>query len=311
MTDLIDPNSKQKKTECLVGYPIKIVEIESNLIVGYTNLVVVIVGFILALLSNVLLIFGMWKTNQKLKISQKLFIYLSIIGIISNTNHFVRTWIQVFIDADSYFLTVQLLDYNSVTFSLSVLIFTIISYIRYFTIKHPIHPTSGGKVFGLVVAASLCRVFMIVFTTIDYSHFFIKTLLIVVEFLVLVLMYANVVLNVKSFLGLRQRTHRNQPNAISTPNQRSQARKRRSVLTLLIITFVYFITSLPLFVLEFQNLVKPPSRLLNFSLLELGVTLWLLNTGINSTVYIRRTKKLRHYYHRLFCTRGIVVEPQP
>jgi 7 transmembrane receptor (rhodopsin family). len=119
------------------------------------------------------------------------------------------------------------------------------------------------------------------------------------------------IVNVKSFLELKRRAYPilDKNDRTSDSNKCSPANKKASVVTLIILTFVYVATSLPLFVFWSYNLVNLPSNLLHYSFLEFSMSVWLLNASINPTVYILRTKRLRNYYHQFFTAKAQLKQP--
>jgi hypothetical protein len=94
MVQMINYSAKQEAIQCMIGHPVNVTNPEISLIINYTNFVLVNVEFISSLISNAMLFYGLWKTNRSLQTSQKLFMYLSIIDIITNANNMIRTWIQ-------------------------------------------------------------------------------------------------------------------------------------------------------------------------------------------------------------------------
>jgi len=83
--------------------------------------------------------------------------------------------------------------------------------------------------------------------------------------------------------------------------ERAQKQKREAHKTLVIITIFYIICSLPVSVTLFVMVICKKSKDFSYSQLYILLsTIWNLNAGINSTIYIVRSKELRQYFIRRF-----------
>ena len=73
---------------------------------------------------------------------------------------------------------------------------------------------------------------------------------------------------------------------------KSYNRKRKAVETLMIITFFYVVCSLPVVI----DMCINGSN--NKVIKNILYPVWMVNSGINATIYLLRTKELRQYYIR-------------
>ena len=83
--------------------------------------------------------------------------------------------------------------------------------------------------------------------------------------------------------------------------ERARKQKREALKTLTIITFFYVICFLPIGIILFVMVIGDKSQDFYYSqLYALLNNVWNLNAGLNSTIYIVRTKELRRYFNIRF-----------
>jgi len=313
-------------TQCLASVDLLEISEQSllNSIMTFT-----IFQFIFVLVSNTMLIIGLFKTNKSLPISQKLFIYLSLVDILTSVLNLVRK--TIFFAENPCQIINLLRDFIFLVVLLSSMFFLNICFLRYWSIKEPLKPVSNTTVYAVI---GLELTFFLI-SGVLLSYFLIakkekskKSFFVVLDAIGRCFVVAMIFVNFMSFRLLKRQTitifisEQSQTNECdqATPsnpediseNQTSiQRRKqsRKAVITLSILTACYLLCAVPVFIFTMA-----PKELTNNSatrrslLLEFLLLVWLSNTGINSIVYILRTKRLQSYFfRRLLCRRRQVA----
>ena len=284
-------------------------------------IVLTILQCVFALATNTMLIIGLFKTNNPLPISHKLFIYLSFIDIFVNILNLVKKLMYM---VETSCQTIDSLEYIcALTILFGVLVFLNICLLRYWSIKEPLKQIPNRTfhiVIGLELAFVLIITFLIFYSIIakeaELEKLFSYVLLIIVRIFAVGLL----IVNSMSFRLLKRQPIA--PVVTSTPNQlqsnqcdpptfnqenipdiSSQQRikqSRKAVITLFILIASNFLCTMPMLVVAslLNNLTS--NSAIRFLLLNYLKLVWMMNTGINSIIYMVRTKNLRLYFALLF-----------
>jgi len=327
-------------------------------------------------ISNLMLIYGLLRVSKgDLSISKKLFIYLSVVDLLSTISTLLPL---VFMTYNLPCMSIRMTYSAAATLEfLDLMVLDTICTLRYLSVKKPLLPISNEivyKVVGVEFAVFfVCLVAMIIRTALTESgQYFSYTQIVSTVVLTSFVMYA-VVINLLTKYGLRKISKNGHskkcctctlsgerigkmnndtdkmkyscklkimstqvstsslstlkrcsskqavPDLLengggqikfSSPAQnihleRAQKQKREAHKTLVIITIFYIICYLPATVNLFVMVIGKKSKDFYYSqLFALLNTIWNLNAGINSTIYIVRTRELRQYFNRCFHRRS-------
>ena len=263
------------------------------------NIIFYLATIIFILITNLMLIYGFYKTSRPFTIVTKLFIYLSIVDI-------ALTVIYVLFNVLTFFLgenikinfAIAWAVYYTIEF-VRLLVFWTISFLRFLSIFKPMFRAKTRTIYIILLledvvgllAASILLSFLL---SLEFNQFIsISTLLdlgLQIAFTVITLS-----LNVSSLIILRRSTKPKvqQKGDSMLSNQMAIKRKKMALNTLLMITTAQFICVIPISSLLFSSVnIKPH----NFSLFVSFQCVNLLNNGINSIIVILRTKNLRAFY---------------
>ena len=223
-----------------------------------TTVSIVITVFVI--LANSMLIFGLYKINKKLTLSNKLFVYLSFIDVLMVTASFVNSNLIHFIINPTcdmiFYLVTATITFNLLSFQ----IFWTISTIRYLSIKKPLLQIN---VWFVNLALLLEVLFAFVFgfchiLSVKMSSFF-NVIVLMCIFLFYALSFPFVItLNMKACYSLKlcQRRSKNwEIDSSGIDTSTTSKRKQEAAKTLVMISFSYSICNLPLLLLSIINTV--------------------------------------------------------
>ena len=257
------------------------------------------------IITNLALVIGLKKTNRKLTLSQKLYIYLSlnnsIVGLVSIPYMFNVFFL--FIDYCVF------LSFNRAmmmyTFGMSIGTFTVVSMLRNVAIRKPFYKVEEKTIYGVLVAWN-CETIMtglVIFFTYHPKHtsytLYCFSWLYIASYLLFEVL-AIVTLNLWS-----KRILTNQVPKLDEENQTEKIKRKRNqkaVGILKMLTIVYTVCTLPLsFYCYFGVLLlmyKGDERLLDtiHKLKRFIHIPFLLCSGSNALVYMLKDKKIRRYY---------------
>ena len=259
------------------------------------------VTYVFILISNLMLIYGFYKTSRPFTIITKLFIYLSLVdvswvscsvvdsGIVSNGLPLPRY----------YFIIIFASVYSIIV--LDQLILWTISFLRFLSIHKPMYRVNTRTVNKALVVEVFISFLIMTSAGFYLWDSTIDELLRVNSDVVMVLnftmMLTNLTLNMSSLIILRRSTNskaQQKGNSV-LGNQMVIKRKKMALNTLLLITFVQFVCTLPATCLSFIGL-EIIIKYSDLTVLVIGHCLLLTYLGLNSLIVIYRTKSLREYY---------------
>jgi len=293
------------KSQFSLGKNLDIMESSSP---GLTALSISITLYVM--MSNIMLIYGLYKTNRKLTLTKKLFVYLSCVDLILIIVSFIITTVIYYGNNLSYNIRFA---FTSISMSLGLLSFEIfwtISTIRYLSIKKPLL-----QINTLFVNLALTLEFLLVVLFGNFHFISTRqtnaTSLMVMNVLLTIVYTIGLpfvlTLNMKACSILRFCRKKVDNGNFSSSNGTDPIvkRKRKAAKTLFIISIFYLICNLPLILFTswktleeiLGNYVFSPQH---FKWMSYILWVMLVNTGVNATIYIIHSKKIRCYYKSKF-----------
>ena len=255
--------------------------------------------YLFILISNLMLIYGFHKTSRPFTIVTKLFTYLSMIDIILGSTTLFYC-VQSFLNIDlPCFVDLAVLAIMQFSNFLEIFIFGTISFLRYWSIRKPLHTVGIKSIFivfaieTIVCALLASTTFLITKLTADPGNMVTLYCLIPVTNLIAILFIIFV--NALSYKKLKSSKN---DSVFSKNIGNIQRRKRNSkaIICLLIITAFYVICLLPMMIISIFIIIELFSQNSGVYLMMVAQLLYISNSGINSLVVICRTKKLRMFY---------------
>ena len=259
---------------------------------------------IFILTTNLMLIYGFYKTSRPFTITTKLFIYLSMVDIAMILLRAFYTF-QSILNFEMPCLVVQVLIMSmEFSYIYGLTIFATISFLRYWSIKNPLQSISVSHiVFALIVQAIFCGVLTEIIIMMpdlkleprDRTKLF--YFLPLLQFLAVgFVMYVNI-MSYKILKSMKRKSGFSE-NIENTQRQKILSEANTC---LLYITVFYILCPLPMFILSLLSMVK--IHVLyglwdtwEIYLLTFAQLLFVSNTGINSLIVVLRTKILREFY---------------
>ena len=255
---------------------------------------------IFVLTTNLMLIYGFYKTSRPFTIITKLFIYLSVVDII-----YTIIAIKVYIFSRTEFVNHKLFPALAMAllisiFVLEMLIFWTISSLRFLSIYKPMYRVKSAKVY-IVLLIELLSSFLIAIAILWIYNLTIQVItitLIVSVVLQLVMLFMNLILNMSSLIILTRSTNMKtqQKGDCVLANQMSIMRKKKALNTLLLIILVHLICTIPLTLLYIDPRYIMKLFQNKFNVFGFCQCLQISSFGFNSFIIILRTKNLRQFY---------------
>ena len=263
---------------------------------------------IFVLTSNLMLIYGFYKTSRPFTIITKLFIYLSLVDIDAITIVVLVYAIPKVTKLDPSFFIALANALIFPTFFMEMFIFWTISFLRFLSIYKPMYRVKTRKVYFFLLVEFLISflIGIVIFWT-YMSVTFTKLQLINTKMsisLQLAITFMNFSLNMSSLIILRRSTNSKaqQKGDSVLGNQMVIKRKKMALNTLLLITIVHLFCTLPLTLVSFY-----PEFIMNtlfkakFSVFGFCQCLQISSFGFNSMIVILRTKNLSEFYKTKCC----------
>ena len=293
--------------KCLVKNQTHIIGEDPN-----TVLVPQTILFAFVLTSNLMLIYGFYKTSRPFTIVTKLFIYLSLcdIAMISlRTLYAFQAFLDIQLPCMLAHILVVLMEF---AYLYGVVIFATISFLRYRSIVKPLHSINAKQILvALAVQAIVCgllagSILVMVYLKVDPEdlmkvfYFFPVTQFLAVSFVLIVnFMSYKKLKSMKAMSGLSA------DNVENTSNQRQKTMSEANT-CLLYITAFYILCPAPIFIWNLVSIfqidfLSDKLFSLKFNLFILSQMFYMSNTGINSLIVIWRTKNLREFYRMKCC----------
>ena len=275
---------------------------------------------------NILLIYALHKTSRPFNKPATLFFWISftdllntllpLIEKISNTTH------KDFSNRNLCFFITFIPSLRWLTAFFQVILLGFLSSLRFISIYRPLVIITTKKLtISLVIAFTLSCALNLSIFVMDYVEMQNKKMIFVYineNFLFIMILYTTII-NTLSYTKLKSTklvkftsSYRTKDNEVtttttSTNNQtndtsrsaRAVLNQRKAVVTLLILTTLYWICCAPLITLYAlwpSVYTNNPSKLF----LNGAYNLYYSYSGINSMVYILRTKKLKEYFCSVF-----------
>ena len=259
--------------------------------------------------TNLMLIYGFYKTSRPFTIITKLFIYLSIWQLIITL---IVVPNIIYMVLNMVITRIHFIIFMTFTFlALSVDLLTVwtVSFLRFLTIFKPMYRAKTRTVYKLLIMEFLLsflaalsiflgNVFLV--SSVDEVRTINYKILSVVYFVMILL---TSFINLSSLTILRRSTNlkAQQKGDSVLANQMAINRKKMALYTLLLITIVQFVFTLPatcLNLFEFNFLYNDYFILIYIS----SHCLQFLNIGVVSLIIVWRTNKLREFYgEKFFC----------
>uniref|UniRef100_A0A7M5U9H0 G-protein coupled receptors family 1 profile domain-containing protein n=1 Tax=Clytia hemisphaerica TaxID=252671 RepID=A0A7M5U9H0_9CNID len=246
-----------------------------------------------------------------------MFIYLSINDIVATfTVLFIQITMKLHVQCNIINI---FLAWNETSVFISVMFFSLISGLRLVKIKMPFQHISTKVVQFIVLG--------IIFVgygggaTLFWTHTVIHKnsevdLYLTMQHLTNGIMCIDVnivlIINLVSYLHLRRHSRSlNQQSSSSSywdsqtsTNKTSETNKKEAAKTLLLMALFYSLCMSPFSVFIIVTLVKPHLMAAGSTFLDLSCSFIVMNGGINSLIYILRTKEVRSYYYKRWFNPG-------
>ena len=276
------------------------------------NLKKILIPYFLLILfmltTNLMLIYGFYKTSRPFTIITKLFIYLSLVDIIMMLSRTLYL-LQVFLEMSPLMLSIvaDLIDFS---YSYGIAVFATISFLRYRSIKKPLHSIKPRRIMMVLIGQAIsCGLLLgCLFVTLywEVDVLLIKKLYYCLPILQLLAISFVLCINMMSYrkLKLMKRMVGLSDDIENTSTQRRQKSLSEANICLLYITTFYVLCQVPLSIssllllldLDFWNRIWA-----KWGFYLLSSILYTVNTGINSLIVVLRTKNLREFYKKKCC----------
>jgi len=266
--------------------------------------------------------------NRQLSLTKKLFIYLSMVDILTNLLEVVGNITVFYAKSISCIVNLAVASISNGLSCLSFELLLNISILRYLSIIRPFLRIRASHQKAVLTMELTFGVFSCIAYFLALEYLSTKSISLT-QFLtgVVFLIWIGVVLtiNILAYTAMYQKsknirkdktteigmkTHDSyQINPVlNISSNKSDQRKRAAIVTLIIITVSYLVCNLPFVIFTFINAIK--SYLNESYLLTLDVNpiilimlmhyIQLLNGGLNATIYILRSKEIGEFYKSKF-----------
>ena len=256
--------------------------------------------------SNLMLIYGLYKTSRPFTIVTKLFIYLSLTDIVLNLVIILYTT-SALLYSMSCLAVYLTFTFMQLAYLLGIFIFATISFLRYWSIKKPLHSIETRHlvialiaqciVSGLIGAGFLAlfnfRVSYEQMTKVNYS-------IPISQFLAVSFVLIVNTMSYKKLKSMKRMSGFSADNAENTSTQRRKILSEANI-CLLYITAFYILCPAPLFVITWFGLERLLEYSWGFYLFMATHIFYMSNGGFNSMIVIIRTKNLREFYRVKLC----------
>ena len=264
---------------------------------------------VFVLTTNLMLIYGFYKTSRPFTIITKLFIYLSVIDIamiLFRTFYAFQAFLGLQIPCLMAHIIILLMEF---TYMYGVSIFATISFLRYWSIKKPLYSIDAKHIhIGLAVQAIVCGLIIVGVLVMIYLKIHLNQVILFFFLITQFLAVAFVLtVNITSYKKLKSMKKNSglSDNVVNTSTQRQKILSEANT-CLLYITVFYILCPLPMLIWTFVSIFK--IDILNIEMHSRKINLFVLsqicfmsNSGINSLIVILRTKNLREHYKLNCC----------
>ena len=282
---------------------------------SYLYLILYGTTLIFVITSNLMLIYGFYKTSRPFTITTKLFIYLSMVDIVLVSCYVMNSGIVISGGLVTRFHFILFFAAVYAILVIDLFIFWTISFLRFLSIYKPMYRINTESIYkilflevfiSLLLAAGTVLAYYLWDSTIDELSRVNGKVVTALNYAMIVV---NLSLNVSSLILLRRSTNsKSQQKGDSVLGNRMVInRKKMALNTLLLITIVQFVFTLPATCLSFIGL----QFLLHIgyiTVLVIGHCVLLSYLGLNSLIILYRTKSLRGFYKRKCCVSRINAE---
>ena len=274
---------------------------------------VIFVVTALSFVVNMMLIYGFYKTSRPFSIVTKLFICLSVWDVLTAVGFSASALMTSFAEGGQHCLVLLILfAFGQFQFFFAVDLFLTISVLRFIALRWPLRRIRSRYVYYVVIAeiivgniCSFSPLWVVLRQgTLRNDTFQISRYIssILIAFVVVIL-----AINILSYRQLEKSRRRTKSTIsgsedidLSNPSKcESFDKKREAVKTLILITLCYLVCYLPYAIYMFFIELDGGNRTMRYNLKYIGVA----NGGLNSLIYILRTKKIRNFYKEMFCTK--------
>lgn len=315
--------SKDAQIRCLVeslthAYPNITMHVIDDDTWGNYSLAFSMTLTVFVFVSNTMLIYGLHKTSRNLSLTNKLFIYLSILDIVTTcfgvtcTN---MTWYVENMPCVGTFIAVSIR--NGLDF-LAFLMFFNISVLRYLSIIRPFLRIGGKQRMVVMLAEILCACVLSIVYFIGIDNLTIESVgsfQFMISTLFFIAITVNSTVNMLSYRAMR--LIKNKKSIIAKPNDfetktkcnvsslKSEQKKEAAVVTLIVITVCYGVSNLPIFAYtlvtgfaatHYIDELGTKQNGINPLLVNLFYLIHLTNAGLNATIYILRCGQIKTFF---------------
>jgi len=296
------------------------------------SLVVSLTVTVFVLVSNTMLVYGLYKTNKQLSLTKRLFIYLSTVDILATCIGVVSLTIIFYTKNISCLGNVILASIANGLNLFSFEIFLNISILRYLSVIRPFSQIQtshqrGILLLELIGACSISTAYFFIMKNVTLKSS--ASIQFATGGVFLIWIGAISTINVLAYkaihhmlkkrnnrknkkmdeISMKQHDSRQLTVVLNTSPNENDQRKKAAVVTLIIITVSYLVCNLPITIYAFYSAIQTYRYLTDLELLidinpiQLVLLLHyiqLLNAGLNATIYILRSKELREFYKSKF-----------
>jgi len=270
---------------------------------------IIVIAF--SVISNILLIYCLYKDRRPLSITKKLFIYLSIVDLLTALVMETGKVYVVYAPEDTPCQFPNLVHgFGNFLNTYSIIIFGTISVLRCISIKKPLLRIKNRIVYIILLMAAVISISIggtignpSVFHLVD-DHI-LKWLRIVASSGILFVVIIVFIMNVMSYAALGKQFNGGTVVSSGSSTNPCQAqlleifptqRKRRAAKTFILITFSYLFCYLPYVTFMYLGGRNKGSITERLVLLHTLHSLMLTNSGLNSIIYMLRMKEIGRYF---------------
>ena len=262
---------------------------------------------VFVLTSNLMMIYGFYKTSRPFTNITKLFIYLSLVDIACTMLFVTYTaLLELIISLLAYWVIYFYSFLLQFFYILGLSIFATISFLRYWSIKKPLHSINGNQIcIALIVQAIVCGVFVGgLMTLFFFAENYEKILELNyaqsgTQFLAVLFVLIVNIISYKKLKSMKKNSGLSD-NVVNTSDQRQKTLSEANT-SLLYITTFYILCPIPTFIVNLLDLNILFMSKWGIYLFRLTYIFTLSNTGINSLIVILRTKNLCRFYRKKCC----------
>lgn len=257
------------------------------------------------LTSNLMLIYGFYKTSRPYTIITKLFIYLSFVDIGLNLVVSIYIYLTMLesLPCFAVFIMFSLIHFMNY---LETSLFATISFLRYQSIRRPLHLFDKRYIVIVLIGQFIfCGILGWSFISLFYfdlsSEQMVNTnyAVPVLQFLTVSFVLSVNLMSYKRLKSMKKMTgFTNNVGVTLTQRQKIMSEANKC---LLYITAFYLICPLPLFIVSIFGLERLLGSSWGYYIFVFIYVFYLSNGGINTLIFILRTKNLREFFREKCC----------